>query len=745
MHGVGLCTQGIRQKMNSIKRFVVESEWFRLFVLAALVIYSYGIFFSGLNMGAADAHWYQNILHDALIQLDHGIFPVYVGQSQFNFFGSSNMRSPYYLLFAQLLHLLTFGQLDSLYIQHLTVLVSAFAAAFITYFLLTQLIPQKRWSSLLLAFLYISCPGVIGLIYYCDMYHSFMSIPYIPIAIYGIIRTHQKNDYLGYIITTIGLSLALMAHPPIAIWTMGVCFYIYCLRIIFLRKGLIGLLIVPCLLVILNLWQFVSMQTLGLRDYLSDQPHYVDWIMKTIKNDIPGVFLPLGWSSEQAITPFLQLGYSFWIIVLVGLIIALRPACHFLIRALVACVLLLLILLYPVPLVTPFLWSLTPKALRTLTLWPMQRFYIILAVLTSFIGALIISKISLISGALIKRLLTCFLVLVFSWNMYQTFYFINYGQKVVQSTSNFWLFPENMFFMANGLLPIHNNITITHYDPKLKNLLLNEQQNPVEGYNNEQQVINECIKHLTTFSQASMTKIAQSFPINLISSTPQHILKINSPTDNRLFLCLKTTLNNTGINLAVIKPQNGTNTSLNARTDANLSYGLSTQIVSIPIFHSIMDELNVYASVTPRENLKPNEPSLVSIQSYGLISYDPDKLPIRITSFTPYKANVETQIDNTYLQIFKEYFPGYKAKVDGKDVSVLESKTERMVMIPLTNKGVHQIELYYEGTPLMKFTFYISAFAWANVFMFFVVLGYRKYIVFKLSKTAFVFSDQGHY
>ena len=198
-----------------------------LLCLLMLVIYSYGFFISGMNIGATDAHWYQLILHDALIQLDQGIFPTYVGQSEYNFFGSSNIRSPYYLLLGQLIYLISLGRLNAAYVQHLTVFITALSAAFITFFLFIQIIPTRRWISVLLAFLYITCPGVIGLIYCCDMYFIFMAIPFIPVAIHGLVRTYQKDDYMGYFVTAIGLSLTLMAHPPLAIWAIGSCFFFY--------------------------------------------------------------------------------------------------------------------------------------------------------------------------------------------------------------------------------------------------------------------------------------------------------------------------------------------------------------------------------------------------------------------------------------------------------------------------------------------------------------------------------------
>jgi len=370
----------------------------------------------------------------------------------------------------------------------------------------------------------------------------------------------------------------------------------------------------------------------------------------------------------------------------------------------------------------------------------MQRLYIILAGFSCFIGILLVKNAYLRDNILMKRLLAFSFLLFFFWNSYQTIYFLKFGQFTVKSTSNFWLNPENMYFIANGLLPIHNDINPNHFDPRLKNRVLNERQKSIPQYDNEAVVIKECAKQFTTPDSKMFTKTKLNFPALFATKASNHILSMTAPANNRLLLCLETDLNSAGVNLAVIKNEYGFNSALNASIGASQIRGLHKKIIAVPIFHYGPEELNVYLSPVFRDDLKPKEVSTVTLKAYALISYDPEHLPIHIESFTPYKASVETNTNNVYLEIFKEYFPGYKAKVDGEEITVLASQEKRMVMIPLKNKGFHEIELFYVGTPLMRVAFYISTFAWSIVFAYFGILAYRKYLAKKESKIALAFS-----
>jgi hypothetical protein len=714
---------------SKIKIFF-NTEWLRISILTGLVILAYYPFINGINMGAADAQWYQYILHDALIQIDHGLFPTYVGQSEFNFFGSSDMRAPYYLLFSQLIHILTFGQLNALYVQHLTILISAFMAAFLTYFLITRLAPKLRWSAVFLSYLYITCPGLIGIIYSCDMYHSFIVIPFIPLIIYGLIRSHENNDYIAYIITAIGLSLTWLAHPGIAVWITGICLLFYSMQLVFLRKGLIGMIFIPLLFILLNLWQFTAVYSMGLHEYGSDGgTNYITGVINYLKSDIPGVFLPIKWErSPTSITPFLQLGYSWWLIIFSGIILTLHKSTSSILRYLIACAMILILLLYPLPQLGYFLWSLVPNSFHNVTSWPMQRFYIILSGISCFIGILILKTLYPILSHLKKTVIVFALLLCVLWNTYESHYFIRVGQAAKRIDDS-WSKPVNFFFYNNSLLPIHYNIPSGSLDPTLKNQILDKNQNVLPEYDNQHIIINKCISSLSTAANKTFTKLNVKFPIQFTNPQAQTILKLNAPVNQHYIFCFSTDTRTNGVIFNI----NGPHFSLYSYAPAQDSKSKLSHhnIIALPFYYSKNEELTL--AINSMGNYT-NTVETIHLNSYGFLNYDSNDLPIHIDSFTPYKARVTTKEDNTYLSIFKEYFPGYQASVNGTIVPVLQTRN-KMIMIPLKNKGFNEIELKYIGIPIIKYTFYISSVAWGIITLYFMILVYRRFMTRKPSET----------
>lgn len=712
------------------KHFFSKRELLRLILLAITVIYAYSAFFTNHNLGAGpgDAQMYQYQLHDALSQLRQGIFPTYVGQSQFSYFGISFMRSPYYILLGQLLDLTTFHQLSALSIQHLTVLTSALGAAFLSYFLFTNLVPNLRWHALLFALFYITCPGVIGLIYRSDMYFSFMTIPYIPLAIYGLIRTHQKNDREAHFITAGALSLLWLAHPPIAAWVTLMSFFFYFCNFIFnftsIRNNLVKPAGVFCLTLLLNFWQFASIYSMQLGKFdaypgTSNKLDAVKVIHNIISMDASGAFLPIAWQSKTEV--FLQLGYTLWLVLFVSFVSAMRRPINFINVWILTSSLIICLFLYPVPVLNEFFWSLLPGGFLKFNTWPMQRLYVILASLACFAGMLNLrnsfpknsqKKITLLLG-----LLLC------AWNLYEIHYFLNFGKTSTYRNST-WQISENLYFYGYEFSPRYGVIDVAvneTFIPQLKNTLLDKDQKPLANFSNEQTVLSACLKK----SHAEMPEIKITRP-NLILPTlfinrqPEPFLNIKTIEDNPyLFFCLeielskKNSLSMEAIDAEYVAYANTMNINGNKKKKTMLLPIYHPKFQK-QIYHPLNDGITLYLK------------GKANIISYGLISYDLNNLPIHIQSFTPYLAFIKTKSERTYLDTGKIYYPGYKAYVNGKEVSVLKTQN-KTVMIPLDNKGRQHIKLLYEGTPLMQAAFYFSGVIWILIGLYFLLVTYRLY------------------
>jgi hypothetical protein len=196
----------LQSKLNFFQEFA------RIFLLFILVVISYWGMITGCAISnGGDADSYNQTLHDAIIQSSEGVFPTYVGQTVFKFFGNSSIRGPFYCIFGQVLNFITFGKLSSIQLQHLIILLGALVGTFFMYFSLIKLAPKLRWIAMVLSFLYITCPGVLGLIYNLKSPQEFLPVMFLPIVGYGLITSCLKKDVLCFLLTASGLSLIFMA------------------------------------------------------------------------------------------------------------------------------------------------------------------------------------------------------------------------------------------------------------------------------------------------------------------------------------------------------------------------------------------------------------------------------------------------------------------------------------------------------------------------------------------------------
>lgn len=686
---------------------ISESEFLRLFILFLLVAYTYSFFMtSRYSATSSDSRWYLYFLHDALLQFQQGIFPHYVGQSVFAFFGTPSVRAPYYLMFGGLLDFLTFHHFNALFIQHLTVLVSAFAGAFLSYFLMTRLAPTLRWYAVALSFLYISCPGVMGEIFVFTTYHAFMTVPYIPIVIYGLIRTYQTENFFSCIITAAALSLIYMTHPPIALWVTAICIIFYLLWFLFTgpskRKFLLPLLTFS-LLLLLCLWQFTSIFSLNLaNEYVGNLK--ADFIVTILKSDLPYVFLPLGWKTGGT-TPFIQLGYALWLIIFYGLIQTAYNLHQSIVRILLVCVLFIVLLNFPWPF-TQFLWNIIPQIIKN-TACPMQRVYFVLPVLACFIGILTLKH---------KFTFTLCLFVLCIWNIGQIQYFfqvLQNSQNDVTSTLSSKLVAFQSQYLSLSSEAIQERVPEGYYDPMLEVKLLDSEKLPIDTFDNKQIVIKKCfgdkiekqahLKPLVSLNHFVFSKATES----------ESFAEINLSAHKKYFFCFQPKYNNlTSVFLV----------SSGFTTIPYIDINQKIKIVVVPFYSSVTQKSSMYIQ-------RPNpETGTLEIKKMGITTYsanDYAHLPIQIISFIPFKATVNTNKKDTYLSLSKLYLQGYQAIVNGSIVPVLQTENHQ-VMIPLKSKGLNRIELVYIGTKLMRITFCISSIAWLTLIGYFIFVAYQQ-------------------
>lgn len=699
----------------------LNHEGMRLAVLVSGVLYILRPFMSKAFFGAADATWYNFQLHDVLMQIQSGIFPVYVGQGEFHWNGFPIARSPYFYYLGILVYLLTGRHLDPIVIQHLTVVTTGLTAALLLYLLLVNIEPTLRWESVALSLLYLTCPGVLGLVYTTDQYTSWMTLPYLPSLTYGIIRLIRNNDYLASLIIGVSLSLLWMSHPPIALWatiatSLALVFTAILTRRIFstVRRSLVSFLIFA----LLSSWYFVSVFSMGLgTTSLSSAkpfsisslfnfagPAFIVDTLREIHAVMPGVFLPVS-NPPAGMTAF-QLGYSLWLLGLLSLWMATRYFDISLITLLV-CTLSFIGLLYPIPYVTSFIWHHLPRIVEITQIWPMQRLYVIVAALSCFLGLISIRRCTEIT-ALPRSFLLIMLTALSIWSSAEATKFLEWGRrKATWTNSKSILLSENVR-LGYSFLPGARSYSEDYYDPVLENRVL-DASNPALRTSNLESVTLQPLQlgdHDVQSGGISVSCHNDNCSLGLkggpfpATDSILPLLNVRIAPNKRYILSFRHSF----------KGYKGTFQLVGE--NFLREYRLSDQgVKKIPLWTSEPGgkelTLRFIGSCS-----KADEHCSAEFQSISVGTYEHTSLPIKISSLIPYSALIEVKAP-VFLETHRLYFPGYHASVNGNAVPVARSP-EGMAMIPLT-PGQNNVTMEYAGTPLMRLAFWVSTISWVGL------------------------------
>lgn len=415
-----------RERASSGLKFDWGSEWKRWGFLAAVAVWVFHPFATSRFYGTGDALWYANMLADFVSQWRAGVFPVFVGQTEYAFNGAVYpLRvAPLYQHVAGVLDLLTARQLGFFALQHLVVITTGVAGMVSCYSCLTALAPRYRSAATLLTTLYITCPGVLGVIFVQDLYMSWMTLPFLPVIAYGIVRSYAEDDYAAWFAIAAGLGGTWLAHAPIAMWMTAIAGVAQLARLLFVhrttaswKRALAG----GGLLLALAQYPFVS-------NYLLQMPgspppsggplEHPERIVVALRDAFPGCLVPLSIGAGRLSD--LQLGYGLGIVLIVG-VAGFIVKRSWQLGVLAAAVAALIFIVLPVPFWSEIFWlKIAPEAVRRLTFyWPMHRFYFVLATLSVFVGILGVKALIRVRKNLV-RFLTGVLALGCIWSIWES-------------------------------------------------------------------------------------------------------------------------------------------------------------------------------------------------------------------------------------------------------------------------------------------------------------------------------------
>jgi hypothetical protein len=689
------------------------AELSRWTVLLGATIWLAQPFFSARLIGTGDALWYHHSLADAVLQFRAGVFPVYVGQSDFSFNGSIYplRAAPYYQYLAGILDFLTGRHLGFFTLEHLTAILSLFAGTLVTYRALVWISLRQRWSAAVLALLYVMCPGVSGLFYAQDLYMSGMAIPWIPLAFAASFRSFEDERLTPLAVLAMSLAALWWAHSPIALWATAIAAASQLVRV-GIQRPKRPIIAQSCLaaaifaaLAAYPIGSVFLLRTPGeaIVPYIMDR----ELLLSVVRSSFPSSLLPLDLSAP--ILSFLQLGYGLWLVLIASLAVLLLRS-----RVLSAVILLgsavvLLILLFPIPWLNRFLWESLPETVVGMTLyWPMQRFYILIAAAT-IVSAQRLIEVSSSQSRRISAVIIGSLLVAGCWSARE---FEKLGQLAERQTdtvhdASLWSRPENIAVQRHtyGLFP-RRPAYFTHgvVEPRMESRLLDPATGAVVASDYEPGAPSLPWEEFAGTIDTNPGIIDLKPPLTLRPGE-KYLLTFDFERPESL-----------GI-LQIIGPEFYREYTL-PRSGESKSFGSTKESEkSITLWTSGPGEETVNLRFIPTgENSKAAD--YLSFAKYRLQQIDEQRLPIRVSSLIPFRAAVRSA-QAALLETPRMFVPGYQATVNGKAVPAVKS-AEGLVAFPVP-AGECLVELRYAGPFALHFAFWVSAAGWLGFASFFVV------------------------
>lgn len=678
-------------------------------------------FLTNSSVGSGDAFWYANMTADFATQWRAGVFPVFAGQSEFAFNGAiSPLRlAPYLQHAAGVLDVLTRNTLTFFGLLNLTLVCSLIGGACSAYASLVAIDRGPRWLALLLALLFISSPGVLALAYTGDLFMSVCALPYLPLVLLGLHRTFRDGDTASVCLLATALAAVWLCHPPIAFWLTLVVALGQLIRLGRAArnpKAWRGWLAGVGVFAALTAFQFTSVATLHAPAAIVERSLSVDLLTKAF----PAIFQPVSETASE-LSDY-QLGWSLWVVLLaggVGAIIQrggwgltlLLGACYF------------LLLLLPIPGVLRAMWYALPQAVCNLTnAWPMQRLYVLLAIMAIFLGYAVCANLAarrwqfhlLLAGALAGGL---------CWSGSEAFFFLQRGLKgtAPAATARVSQLPQNLIltrYAYNPFASIPPYYSHGYIDPAWENRLL------------EPDSFREIASNYRALSGAASTVSAEG-AVTARHYAPQstfYELFAALPVEPGRHYALELTLSHPELSGSLLVagstvvreyylPHSGVGVT-SGRPPTSFG-ALPTSKRSFPLLSSAPQTEKLLVQFVSSTLI---ERDVSDFGRYALREYDPARLPIVIESWVPYRAKV-TSPARAWLETPRIFTEGYRATVNGQPVPV-KSSPDGLVMLPV-EAGESRVKLTYPGTLSLRLGYFLSLAAWLGVFAAAVLHAFR--------------------
>jgi hypothetical protein len=672
-------------------------EILRRLGLLALTILFFSPFFRAGVHGSGDALYYATFLADALEQFRAGVFPVFVGQSEYQFNGAviPIRIAPGFQYAGGLIDLLTCRLLNPMSVQNLLVTVTALLAVLGTYSGLRRLglAGSKAWW---LSVLYLTCPGVMGLAFNSDLYMSWLTVPWVSLSLFTALHTFEHSGPWLYARLGAQVALTWWFHPPIAVWLTLSLAVLQVAR--FALKRAAGWTALTAELaagatafLAIASYPLVSATLYPADPVLGASGGFVvpaNHVLQQLLETFPQAWLPLS-DLGRRLSDF-QLGYGLLALSLIALPAAWHGG-HRDTRVLLLLAGLLLLLLVPIPWLNLTLWQLVPNLIRTITnIWAMQRLYLLMAGMLVVVLALTWVRLPAARSTTASLRWAGFACL---WSLVEALKFLHGSAATVTpaSASPVRLAPENITLTrySYGLFS-RKPAYFTHgtTDPAMENRLLADDFTLLDS----------------NYAQAARLGLApQVFRFAVVDNHLETTAPLTLQPGRRYLLSLPAGAESL-VGTLVLEGRRL------QRVYALPEYG---EAQSFGLGGSHNPWLPLHTTDTTPESVRVLFESSVPVDlsaiagrlALSLTEYPADALPVQVRSLIPYQARV-TSPTPAWLETPRMHQRGYAATVNGQ-VAHVQPSPEGLVCVRVP-AGVSDVKLAYVAPAGLQAAFWLS-------------------------------------
>jgi len=672
-------------------------------------------FYTHRPIGAGDAHWYTLMLADFVAQIRAGIFPVWVGQTEYAFNGAVNplRLAPWFQHFAGLLDLATAQSLAFIPLKNAALCVNFVLLGATAYTGLRRLAPAHPTGALALTMLLLASPAMLAPLYTGDQYMTFFALPFACVTVMGLAEVLEDDRPLHYLTLCIGLAGLWLAHSPIALWLSLLSALVVAGRLLRARSPgwaprLIGAGVAFAILGTYPVISIIHLENMvALSAELTGQA-----AAQQVTGLFPGALLPLSGTLTEP-TDY-QPGYALLALAL-GAIIALRWRRSASALALVVALGVVTLLLLPVPAWAALVWHHLPLWLMKINgAWPQQRLVPIAAVLIAFLGALTLQAMVPVPSRRWCTALAASVLLALGWSGFQASGFLRSGWRHTGQGPN-----PALGFQTN-------NLSLTRY---AFSSFATTPGYYTHGY------INPLLEHRLLRADGSTlaanTRAAASAPIGTrVAAGTFTAVNDNNTAHYNLFpsvwlpgrqqLLLKLTpfepairgwlwVSGDDVSREYILPDSGTAAARREPRAFGTLPGLSPYV---PLLtrrpHGEAPRLTV---ILPEIGVR--QP--FDYAQYELWQFDPAQLPVAVRSWAPYRLVVNSP-EPALVETPRAWLPGYFARLGDRRIPVQRSP-DNLAMFPVP-AGETRLVVGYAPPAVLAVSYWVTFGAWTLLLAF---------------------------